>query len=67
MGGRLYLLGKALEVLGLVLVLVGVLLSMRLGFGEQSLASMEFEMKGLLAGGGLFLLGWLIERRARRG
>lgn len=65
MGGKLYLLGKLLEGLGLVVVLVGVVLSMRLGFGEQGLASMEFEMKGLMAGGGLFLLGWLLERRFR--
>ena len=60
-----YLLGKGLEVLGLVLVLVGVVLSMRLGLDDESLASMEFELKGLLAGGALFLLGWLLERWAR--
>jgi hypothetical protein len=65
MRGRLYGLGKVLEGLGLILVLVGVVLSMRLGFEDQSLASMEHEMTGLLAGGGLFLLGWLLERTAR--
>lgn len=62
---RLYLLGKLLEGLGLVLVLVGVVLSMRLGLEDESLASMEWELKGLLAGGGLFVLGWLLERAGR--
>ena len=65
MRGRLYGLGKLLEGLGLVLVLVGVVLSMRLGFQDESLASMEHEMTGLLAGGGVFLAGWLLERAAR--
>ena len=62
---RLSLLGKVLEGLGLVLVLVGVLLSMRLVLEDESLASMEFELKGLLAGGALFLLGWVLERAGR--
>jgi hypothetical protein len=63
--GRLYGLGKVLEALGLILVLVGVVLSMRLGFEDESLASMQHEMTGLLVGGGLFFLGWLLERAAR--
>jgi hypothetical protein len=62
---RLALLGKVLEGLGLILVLVGVLLSMRLGLEDESLASMEFELKGLLAGGALFVLGWALERAGR--
>jgi hypothetical protein len=57
--------GKLLEGLGLVLVLVGVVLSMRLGFQEDTLASMKYEMTGLIAGGGTFLLGWLLERLGR--
>ena len=65
MRGRLYGLGKLLEGLGLVLVLVGVVLSMRLGLQDESLSSMEHEMTGLLAGGGVFLAGWLLERASR--
>ena len=65
MRGRMYGLGKVLEGLGLVLVLVGVVLSMRLGFQDESLSSMEHEMTGLLVGGGVFLAGWLLERASR--
>lgn len=60
---QLYYLAKALEGLGLVVVLVGVLLSMSLGFGDQGLESMKAESYGLAIGGALFLVGWLIERR----
>ena len=62
---RLWVLGKILEGVGLVLVLAGVIVSMRLGFEDEGLESMAFEMKGLLAGGALFLLGWLLERSSR--
>ncbi len=65
MSSRLVAAGKLLEGLGLVLVLVGVVLSMRLGFEEDSMASMRYEMTGLMAGGGIFLLGWLLERAGR--
>ena len=58
--------GKALEGLGLVVVLVGLLGSVRLGMGEQGLESMRFESYGLLAGGALFLLGLVLERSAGR-
>lgn len=58
--------GKALEGLGLVVVLVGLVGSVRLGMGEQGLESMRFESWGLAAGGALFLLGWLLERSAGR-
>ncbi|MCZ6596127.1 MAG: hypothetical protein O7B99_00650 [Planctomycetota bacterium] len=59
---RLWVLAKILEGVGMVLVLAGVIISMRLGFEDEGLESMAFEMKGLLAGGALFLLGWLLER-----
>ncbi len=58
-----YYLAKGLEGLGLVVVLVGVLMSIQLGIGEEEgLESMKAESYGLAIGGGLFLLGWLLER-----
>jgi len=59
---RLWYVAKGLEGLGMVLVLVGLLLSMRLGMQDDSLGSMSHEMIGLMAGGGLFVLGWALER-----
>ena len=61
---RIWVLAKILEGVGMVLVLAGVIVSMRLGFDDQGLESMAFEMKGLLVGGALFIIGWLLERRA---
>jgi len=60
---RLWWLAKGLEGLGMVVVLVGVSLSIKLGMDEQGLASMQYESIGLLAGGALFVAGWLLERR----
>ncbi len=64
-GGRggLWWLAKALEGVGMLVVLVGVFMSMSLGFEDQGLSSMAAEMKGLIWGGGLFLAGWLLEKR----
>lgn len=63
-GGRAaHGLAKVLQGLGLVLVLVGVVLSIRLGIDEQGLASMKWEMYGLLGGGAVFGVGWLLEQR----
>jgi hypothetical protein len=59
----LWLLAKGLEGLGLVVVLVGVVTSIQLGFQEEGLASMKYESYALLAGGALFLIGMLLERR----
>jgi hypothetical protein len=60
----LYYLAKGLEGLGLIVVLVGVVMSIQLGIGEsESLESMKAESYGLAIGGGLFALGWLLERR----
>jgi hypothetical protein len=38
-------------------------LSIQLGFQDESLASMRYEGYALLTGGALFLAGWLLERR----
>jgi hypothetical protein len=59
----LWFLAKALEGLGLVVVLVGLVLSIQLGFQDQGLESMRYEGYALLAGGALFLAGWLLEKR----
>ena len=59
----LYGIAKALEGVGLVVVLAGVFISISEGLEDQGLKSMATEMKGLAIGGGLFLLGVLLERR----
>ena len=59
----LWLLAKGLEGLGMVVVLVGLVLSIQLGFKEEGLASMKYESYALAAGGALFLVGWMLERR----
>lgn len=63
MRGRwLWWLAKGLEGVGMTVVLVGLLLSMHLGLNEEGLESMRYEGTALLVGGGLFVLGWAIER-----
>jgi len=59
----LWLLAKGLEGLGLVVVLVGVVTSIQLGFHDEGLQSMKYESYALLSGGALFLAGFLLERR----
>jgi hypothetical protein len=59
----LWLLAKGLEGLGLVIVLVGLVLSIQLGFEDEGLKSMKYESYALLAGGAVFLAGMLIEKR----
>lgn len=61
--GAWWWVAKTLEGLGMVVVLVGVFFSMSLGFEGRGLESMTYEFKGLALGGGLFVLGVLIERR----
>jgi len=58
----LWKLAKALEALGLVIVLVGVMWSVTLGFGDRGLESMGIEFQGLAVGGLLFAIGWVLER-----
>ena len=59
----LWKLAKVLEGLGLVVILVGVLFSVTLGFEDKGLESMGIEFQALGIGGLLFLVGWTIERR----
>ena len=60
--GALWWLAKLLEGVGMVIVLVGVFWSVSLGLEDDGLSSMAAEMKGLALGGGLFALGWMLER-----
>jgi len=59
----LWILAKALEGLGMVVVLVGLVLSIQLGFQDDGLKSMKYESYALVAGGAIFVLGMLLERR----
>ncbi len=59
----LWWFAKALEGVGMVVVLAGVFISMSEGFADEGLASMQTEFKGLFIGGLLFVIGVLIERR----
>lgn len=59
----LWLLAKCLEGLGLVIVLVGLVLSIQLGFNEEGLKSMKYESYALLAGGAVFLAGMVLEKK----
>ena len=58
----LWWFAKALEGVGMVVVLVGLFLSMSLGLEDDGLGSMQMEMEGLMIGGGMFLAGWILER-----
>ena len=62
--GLVWKIAKALEGLGLVVVLCGVLWSIRLGFQDRALESMGLEFQGLGVGGALFLIGWFLERQS---
>ena len=61
-GKILWYLAKLLEGLGMLLVLVGLVMSVQRGFEDRGLESMAYEGKGLLLGGGMFFAGWLVER-----
>lgn len=54
--------GRALQGIGLLVVLVGVLMSVDAGMRDQSLESQRMELTGLALGGGLFLAGWVVTR-----
>ena len=58
----IWYLAKGLEGLGLLVVLWGLMLSMKLGFGDSGLESMKAESYGLIAGILLFAVGWGMER-----
>jgi len=59
---KLWYLAKALEGVGMIVVLAGLLMSIGLGMEEEGLASMRYEGTALMVGGGLFLGGWVLER-----
>jgi len=58
----LWRLAKGLELVGMCVVLAGLVMSINLGMGEEGLKSMAYSGYGLLAGGGLFIAGYLLER-----
>lgn len=62
-GRAMWWVAKTLEGIGMVVVLVGVFVSMTEGFEGRGLESMAYEFQGLMVGGGLFLVGVLIERK----
>lgn len=62
-----WVVGKALEGLGMVVVLAGLGYSVAVGLREEGMKSMSVELWGLAIGGGLFLLGYLVERGERQG
>lgn len=55
-------LAKFLEGLGLLVILVGLMMSVEMGMRDEGLSSMRAETYGLAAGGALFAIGWLLER-----
>lgn len=59
----LWILAKGLEGLGMVIVLFGLVASIQLGFQDEGLKSMKYESVALGIGGGVFVVGWLLERR----
>lgn len=63
---RIFLLGKALQALGLIVILVGVVVSIGLGRMEQGLESMWVELQALLAGVLLFAAGTFLLRLGGR-
>ena len=62
--GWLWSVGKALEGLGLVIVLVGLVVSVQTGMRDEGMKSMTYEAWGLAVGGGVFFLGLVLERMA---
>lgn len=64
MSRTLGLVGKGLQALGLLVVLVGLVVSIGLGSMEQGLHSMWVELQALGAGVLLFAIGTLLQRHA---
>lgn len=62
-----WMFAKLLEGAGLIVVLVGVSISIHLGFEDEGLSSMREEFRGLMIGGALFAAGFLLERWAGKG
>ncbi len=59
---HLWMLAKALEGLGMVVVLIGLVLSVELGFRDEGMSSQYAELIALLVGLLLFAVGFVIER-----
>ena len=59
---QLWMLAKALEGIGMVVVLIGLVLSVELGFRDEGMTSQYAELVALLAGMLLFGLGFVLER-----
>ena len=57
-----YYLAKLLEVLGLLVILLGLLTSVQQGMNDDGLSSMRSEMNGLVWGSVMFGVGWMLER-----
>jgi len=53
-------LGRAMQGIGLIVVLGGVLMSVDAGMRDEGLKSQRAELMGLALGGGLFLAGWVV-------
>jgi len=62
----IWTVAKVLQGLGLVLVLVGLVLSVQLGMQDEGMESMRFELYGLVGGGLMFAVGVLLERSVGR-
>ncbi len=56
-------IAKILEGVGMIVVLVGLTISIQLGFDDEALESMRYESYALVIGGVMFFVGWVIERR----
>ncbi len=66
-GSPLWILARVLQVVGMGVTLVGLFLSIDVGFREgESLHSMAVEFRYLGVGGALFLVGMLLQRIATR-
>ena len=64
-GKLAFVLAKVLEGAGLLVILLGVYLSVNLGFKDRGLESMNIEFRGLALGAALFACGILLERSLR--
>ena len=61
---HLWMLAKSLEALGLIIVLIGLVLSVELGFRDEGMTSQYAELIALLVGFVLWGIGFVIERVA---
>lgn len=61
---HVWVIAKVFEGLGMVLVLIGLVLSIELGTRDESMESQWAELSGLLIGLLLFGVGFVLERFA---